>query len=129
MIEMLKKVTGMEEVSTEMVATALTMLHPLLREDDEQQQTNEQQIGDRQTSSKYYFVCNAEERALVEAAKEKKPTEVLIDKFGVQIHLSDIRRLRQSKPHVTNRDLWINGKVMSLIDTNIMSLIYTPSQQ
>jgi hypothetical protein len=104
--EMLKTVAGLDNVTHEMVATALTVLHPLIEGDNEVAFANA--VGLR--AQRYQRNTMDDVRRMF-TAKDKKPDAVVAEKFDIEIYPSNWSCLLKPANQTTARSNWINDKV------------------
>jgi hypothetical protein len=117
--EMLKTVAGLDNVTNEMVATALTVLHPLLEGDNEVTLANA--VGLR---AQRYQRNTMDDARRMYIAKDKKPDAVVAARFDMEIVPSDWLRLLKRADKSDPRANWINDKVNAIIKSKYKTINY-----
>jgi hypothetical protein len=109
--ELLKRVAGLDNVTDDMVTTALTMLDPLLGWDDLVATANIERLREMR-----YQGFSDDDSKRLEDAKQMKGADVMIDKFKIQIVRNDMERLRSEGDKSDSRAYWINDKVTPILE-------------
>jgi len=108
--ELLKTVAGLDNVTHEMVASALTVLHPLLEGDNEVTLANTARLR-----AQRYEKNTMDDARRMNIAKDIKLDAVVADKFDMEIFPSHwsclLKRADKSNP----RSNWINDQVNAIL--------------
>jgi hypothetical protein len=108
--ELLKTVAGLDNVTHEMVATALTVLHPLLEGDNEVTLANATRLR-----AQRYEKNTMDDARRMNIAKDIKLDAVVADKFNIDMYQSNWLLLLKPADKSNPRSNWINDKVNAII--------------